>query len=171
MKRVSQTNELPEIDPVAEEPRAAEKRGGSKLKMLAAGASGIAILAIGAAVGLGVYGQRQVDSARRREQAAQAQLEAIKAQPPKTVTQTVTKEVPIFGRSTLMGIFASGSIQAGGVYIGTNGNQDFTPNDSTCAWEYVQLSNTYTSIVIDRSTFMTACLQSLPQTLKKDTTP
>lgn len=168
---MSQTNELPELDPLVEASQVEEKQGGSKLKIMAVSASGVAVLAIGAAVGLAIYGHVQVDSARNGEHAAQAQLKAIKAQPPKTVTKIVTntKIVPTFGRSTLMGIFASGSIQAGGVYIGNN--QDFTPNDSTCAWEYTQLSNMYVSVVIDRSTFMTACLQSLPQTLKKDTTP
>jgi hypothetical protein len=69
-----------------------------------------------------------------------------------------------------MGVYASGSIQSGGVYDSA-GNQDFTPNDTTCSDQYTSLSGQYTTVAIDRGTFMTACLQSLPQTLKKDTTP
>jgi hypothetical protein len=62
---VSQTNDLPELDSLVEAPQVEEKQGGSKLKIMAASASGIAVLAIGGAVGLAIYGQVQVDSARK----------------------------------------------------------------------------------------------------------
>jgi hypothetical protein len=166
---VSETNELVDGDLVIEEPQVEEKQGG-KAKWLAVGASGVAVLAIAAAVGVGVYGQNQVDAVRKGEHKAQAEVKSLKNQPPKVVTKTVTKKVATFGKSTLMGVYASGSIQSGGVYDSA-GNQDFTPNDSTCSDQYTSLSGQYTTVAIDRGTFMTACLQSLPQTLKKDTTP
>jgi hypothetical protein len=68
-----------------------------------------------------------------------------------------------------MGVYANGVI-GGGVYDDA-GNMTMTASDSTCSMEYSALSGSYTTIAIDRGEFMTACLQSLPQTLKKDTTP
>jgi hypothetical protein len=165
---VSETNELADGDLVIEEPQVEEKQGG-KAKWLAVGASGVAVLAIAAAVGVGVYGQNQVDAVRKGEHKAQAEVKSLKNQPPKVVTKTVTKKVPTFGKSTLMGVYANGVI-GGGVYDDA-GNMTMTASDSTCSMEYSALSGSYTTIAIDRGEFMTACLQSLPQTLKKDTTP
>jgi hypothetical protein len=153
---------------VIEEPQVEEKQGG-KAKWLAVGASGVAVLAIAAAVGVGVYGQNRVDAVRKGEHKAQAEVKSLKNQPPKVVTKTVTKKVPTFGKSTLMGVYANGVI-GGGVYDDA-GNMTMTASDSTCSMEYSALSGSYTTIAIDRGEFMTACLQSLPQTLKKDTTP
>jgi hypothetical protein len=167
---VSETNELADGDLVTEEPQVEEKQNGGKAKWLAVGASGVAVLAIAAAVGVGVYGQNQVDAARKGEHKAQAEAKSLKNQPPKVVTKTVTKNVPTFGKSVLMGIYASGSIQSGGVYDSA-GNQNFTPNDSTCSDQYSTLSGQYTSMAIDRGEFMQACQNSLTQTLKKNTTP
>jgi hypothetical protein len=165
---VSETNELVDGDLVIGEPQVEEKQGG-KAKWLAVGASGVAVLAIAAAVGVGVYGQNQVDAVRKGEHKAQAEVKSLKNQPPKVVTKTVTKKVPTFGKSTLMGVYANGVI-GGGVYDDA-GNMTMTASDSTCSMEYSALSGSYTTIAIDRGEFMTACLQSLPQTLKKDTTP
>jgi hypothetical protein len=165
---VSETHELADGDLVIEEPQVEEKQGG-KAKWLAVGASGVAVLAIAAAVGVGVYGQNQVDAVRKGEHKAQAEVKSLKNQPPKVVTKTVTKKVPTFGKSTLMGVYANGVI-GGGVYDDA-GNMTMTASDSTCSMEYSALSGSYTTIAIDRGEFMTACLQSLPQTLKKDTTP
>lgn len=165
---MSETNELVDGDLVIGEPQVEEKQGG-KAKWLAVGASGVAVLAIAAAVGVGVYGQNQVDAVRKGEHKAQAEVKSLKNQPPKVVTKTVTKKVPTFGKSTLMGVYANGVI-GGGVYDDA-GNMTMTASDSTCSMEYSALSGSYTTIAIDRGEFMTACLQSLPQTLKKDTTP
>jgi hypothetical protein len=165
---VSETNELADGDLVIGEPQVEEKQGG-KAKWLAVGASGVAVLAIAAAVGVGVYGQNQVDAVRKGEHKAQAEVKSLKNQPPKVVTKTVTKKVPTFGKSTLMGVYANGVI-GGGVYDDA-GNMTMTASDSTCSMEYSALSGSYTTIAIERGEFMTACLQSLPQTLKKDTTP
>jgi hypothetical protein len=166
---VSETHELADGDLVIGEPQVEEKQGG-KAKWLAVGASGVAVLAIAAAVGVGVYGQNQVDAVRKGEHKAQAEVKSLKNRPPKVVTKTVTKKVPTFGKSTLMGVYASAAIQAGAEYDSA-GNVVFTPNDTTCSDQYTSLSGQYTTVAIDRGTFMTACLQSLPQTLKKDTTP
>lgn len=162
---MSETNGLVEEVLVAEEP---QKQGG-RARWLAVGASGVAVIAIAAAGALGVYKQGQVDDARKGERTAQAEAKALKNQPPKVVTKTVTKKVPTFGKSTLMGVYANGVI-GGGVYDDA-GNLTMTASDSTCSMEYSALSGSYTTIAIDRGAFMTACLQSLPQTLKKDTTP
>ncbi|MGY5015038.1 hypothetical protein ACWCY6_44520 [Streptomyces sp. 900105755] len=164
-----ETDELPVEGLVPEVPEIEEKRDGGKLKFLATGAAGVAVLAIAAAVTVGMYGQSQVDAARKGEHKAQAEAKALRNQPPKTVTKTVTKKVPTFGKSTLMGIFASGAIQQG--TYDSAGNQVFTPNDSTCSDFYTSLSNQYTSIAIDRGEFMQACLTSVTQTLRKNTTP
>lgn len=115
------------------------------------------------------HADSQRDTARKAQHTAEAALKVEKAKPPKVVTKTVTvtKNVPTFGKSVLMGVFAQGVIQAG-VFDG-NGNQVFTPNDSTCSMEYTQLSNQYTSVTIDRTQFMSACEGSLNLTMKKDT--
>jgi hypothetical protein len=166
---VSETHELADGDLVIEEPQVEEKQGGGKAKWVAVGAGGIAVIAVAAALTMGVYKQNQVDAARKGETKAQAEVKSLKNQPPKVVTKTVTKKVPTFGKSTLMGVYANGVI-GGGVYDDA-GNMTMTASDSTCSMEYSALSGSYTTIAIDRGEFMTACLQSLPQTLKKDTTP
>jgi hypothetical protein len=130
---VSETHELADGDLVIEEPQAEEKQGG-KAKWVAVGAGGIAVIAVAAALTMGVYKQNQVDAARKGETKAQA------------------------------------GVIGGGVYDDA-GNMTMTASDSTCSMEYSALSGSYTTIAIDRGEFMTACLQSLPQTLKKDTTP
>lgn len=109
----------------------------------------------------------QRDTARKAQHQAEAALKVEKAKPLRTITKTVTKVVPTYGRSVLMGIFAQGAIQ-NGVYDG-NGNMSVTPNDATCSMEYTQLSNQYTSVTIDRTQFIAACEGSLNLTMKKDT--
>lgn len=130
---------------------------------------GISIAAVAVLASFWAHANDQANNARRAERTAKSELVRVKAQPPKVVTKTVTqtKIVPTFGRSVLMGVFASGAIQQG-VYDNA-GNESFTPNDSTCSTEYTQLSNQYTSYAIDRGQFMSACEASLPQTMKKDT--
>jgi hypothetical protein len=147
-----------------------EPRPKNVARALAGIAWGVAALALGAGVLVGGITHSQANNARKAQHQAEAALKTEKAKPPKVVTKTVTvtKDVPIFGRSVLMGAFAAGQIQ-GGIYDGA-GNFSLTPNDSTCSQMYTQLSNQYTTVAIDRPTFMSACEGSLSTTLKKDTT-
>ncbi|MFF9409200.1 hypothetical protein ACF1B0_27320 [Streptomyces anandii] len=120
-------------------------------------------MAIAAAVTVGVYGPSQVDAARGAEHKAQAEVKTLKNQPPKAVTKTVTKKVPTFGKSTLMGIFASGAIQQG--TYDSAGNEVFTPNDSTCSDFYTSLTNQYTSIAIFCASVMSSFLGAVAYSL------
>lgn len=156
-------DERPTMERLAEP----ERRPKNVARALAGIAWGVAVLAAGTAVAVGVTTHNEVTTARAAQHRAEVALKTEKAKPPKVVTKTVTKSRPVFGKSVLMGVFASGQIQTG-VYDGS-GNFSVTPNDSTCSMQYTQLSNQYATVTIDRPTFMSACEGSLNTTLKKDT--
>lgn len=163
-----EAEQRPEVFAPFEEETPKDKR--AHLKLLVAVA--VAALGIGGAIGMYVHQEQTLTAANKRIVTAEAKLKTAQDQlkvKPKTVEKTIIQNVPTFGRSVLMGVFASGAIQTG-VYDGS-GNFTMTPNDSTCSMEYTQLSNQYTSIAIDRAQFMSACEASLTTTTKKDDTP
>ncbi|MEV7385275.1 MULTISPECIES: hypothetical protein [unclassified Streptomyces] len=85
----------------------------------------------------------------------------------RTVTKAVDK--PVFGRSTLLGAYASGGI-SGGVYA-DDGSMTYTASDSTCSQEYAQISEEPTGGTVHRDDFMKACLTNVNDTAKTDSAP
>lgn len=134
---------------------------------------GLSVAAAGLLIAAGALwvSTDQVDGAHKKQHAAEAALKVAEAKPPTVITRTTkeTRIVPTYGRSVLMGVYASGAIQQG-VYDGS-GNMTMTPSDATCSMQYTSLSNQYTAVSIDRPSFMTACEASLASTLKRDTAP
>lgn len=147
------------------------KTGRNWTKIIAVAASAIAAGSLAFAIMEQVNTQSTIARAAKNERAAVQRMKAAEARPPKVVIHNVTQIKPVFGRSTLMGVFATGSIQASGIYTGGNSTLDYTPNDATCSAEYTNLSSIYTSVAINRPTFMSACQNSMATTLKQDTTP
>ncbi|MFD7475187.1 hypothetical protein ACFV8Z_24270 [Streptomyces sp. NPDC059837] len=110
-------------------------------------------------------------TANRQAAAADHRAHQAESRSPKVVTHTVTKAVdkPVFGRSTLLGAYASGVI-SGGVYV-DDGSMTYTASDSTCSQEYAQISQEPTGGTVHRNDFMKACLTNVNDTAKADPTP
>lgn len=134
-------------------------------------ACGLAAAAISAATVDHVRTHSALSDARRQAASARQRADQAEARPPKIVTKTVTKTVdkPVFGRSTLLGAYATGVI-SGGVYS-DSGAMTYTANDTTCSAEYASVSGASNGATVNRDAFMKACLTNIQDTAKTDTTP
>ncbi|MFD7445820.1 hypothetical protein [Streptomyces sp. NPDC059909] len=112
-----------------------------------------------------------LEAARRQTATATHRAEQAEARPPKVVTKTVTKTVekPVFGRSTLLGVYAAGVI-TGGIYT-DDGDLTFTASDTTCSQQYSQISKEPNGGTVHRDDFMKACLDNVNDTAKADPAP
>jgi hypothetical protein len=168
---MSDTNtQAPEAGQIPEptyEPVKGEKPSRRGLIVTAA-ACGVAAFALAGAGVIAYNANQDVAAAHKKELAAENKPPQIVT---KTRTETVTKIVPSFGKSTIMGLYANGQILAAGVYVSNNDVQDFTPSDGTCSSKYAELSAGYSAIAIDRTAFMQACLTSVTMTLKSNKAP
>lgn len=107
---------------------------------------------------------------RRQTAAADHRAQQAQTRPPKVVTKTVTKQVPVYGRSTLLGAYAAGVI-SGGVYSPDSGALAYTASDATCSEQYSTISQEPNGGTVDRDTFMKACLTNVNDTAKADPAP
>ncbi|MFH9967352.1 hypothetical protein ACH4PR_39255 [Streptomyces mirabilis] len=140
-------------------------------KVLAIAACGLTALTVTAATMDHVSTHSTLAAARRQAAAADHRAHQAESRPPKVVTHTVTKTVdkPVFGRSTLLGAYASGVI-SGGVYT-DDGSMTYTASDSTCSQEYAQISQEPTGGTVHRDAFMKTCLTNVNDTAKTDPAP
>ncbi|MET7843201.1 hypothetical protein ABZT45_32265 [Streptomyces sp. NPDC005356] len=88
----------------------------NRANVIGIAACGLTALSLTAATVDHVSTHSALATARRRAAAADHRAHQAESRPPKVATHTVTKAVdkPVFGRSTLLGAYASGVI-AGGV--------------------------------------------------------
>lgn len=132
-------------------------------KGIMAAVCAVAVVCTGFGIAAGVVEKGKADTAH-------AELVKVQNEPPKiltkTVTKTVTQNVPVFGASYIYGAYAAGTIQGGGVW-GPNG-VDLTPSDNTCSQMYVRLTQSQTAAPVDRPTFMTACESNIDLLAKSD---
>lgn len=143
----------------------------NRANVIAIAACGLTALSVTATTVDHVRTHSSLAAARRQAAAADHRAHQAESRPPKVVTHTVTKTVdtPVFGRSTLLGAYASGVI-SGGVYA-DDGNETYTANDSTCSQQYTQISQQPNGGTIHRNAFMTACLTNVNDTAKTDSAP
>lgn len=136
-------------------------------KIYAVAACGLAAAAISAATVDHVRTHSALTDARRQAASARQRADQAEARPPKIVTKTVEK--PVFGRSTLLGAYATGVI-SGGVYS-DSGVVTYTANDTTCSAQYARVSEASNGATVNRDAFMKACLTNVQDTAKTDKTP
>ncbi|MGW1255993.1 hypothetical protein ACWD5Q_12570 [Streptomyces sp. NPDC002513] len=143
----------------------------NRANAIAIAACGLTALSVTAATVDHVSTHSALATARRQAAAADHRAHQAESRPPKVVTHTVTKTVdkPVFGRSTLLGAYASGVI-SGGVYV-DDGSMTYTASDSTCSREYAQISQESNGGTVDRDDFMKACLTNVNDTAKTDPAP
>lgn len=92
----------------------------NRANVIAPAACGVTALSVTSATVDHVSTHSALATARRQAAAADDRAHRAEFRPPKVITHTVTKAVdkPVFGRSTLLGAYASGVI-SGGVYATT----------------------------------------------------
>lgn len=139
----------------------------NRVNVIAIAACGLTALSVTAATVDHVSTHSALATARRQAATADHRAHQAESRPPKVVTKTVDK--PVFGRSTLLGAYASGVI-SGGVYV-DDGSMTYTASDSTCSQEYAQISQEPTGGNIHRDAFMKACLTNVNDTAKTDPAP
>jgi hypothetical protein len=139
----------------------------NRADVIAIAACGLTALSVTAATVDHVSTHSALATARRQAAAADHRADQAESRPPKVVTKTVDK--PVFGRSTLLGAYASGVI-SGGMYA-DDGSLTYTASDSTCSQEYAQISQEPTGGTIHRDAFMKACLTNVHDTAKTDPAP
>jgi hypothetical protein len=110
------TQQVPEAEPRAEYVTFDEKPRRNMGKIVAVIACAVAVLSLVASVVIYLDAKEAVATAQKKQHEAEARPPKVVT---KTVTKTVTKKVPVYGRSVLMGVFASGAIQTG-VYDESN---------------------------------------------------
>ncbi|MEU1595126.1 hypothetical protein ABZ468_20175 [Streptomyces sp. NPDC005708] len=140
-------------------------------KVIAITACGLTALSITAATVDHVSSHTALAAARRQAAAADHLAQQAASRPPKIVTHTLTKTVdkPIYGRSTLLGAYAAGTI-SGGVYT-DDGNLTYTASEATCSQQYATISQQPNGGTIHRDAFMKACLDNVNDTAKTDPAP
>jgi hypothetical protein len=140
-------------------------------KVIAITACGLTALSITAVTVDHVSSHTALAAARRQAAAADHRAQQAASRPPKIVTHTVTKTVdkPVFGRSTLLGAYAAGTI-SGGVYT-DDGNLTYTASEATCSQQYATISQQPNGGTIHRDAFMKACLDNVNDTAKTDPAP
>lgn len=84
----------------------------NRANVVAIAACGLTALSVAAATVDHVSAHSALATARRQAATADHRAHQAESRPPKVVTRTVTKTVdkPVFGRSTLLGAYASGVI-------------------------------------------------------------
>lgn len=130
-------------------------------------ATGVAAASIGFAIMEHAKDSSTIVAKNRAIQTAQIEARSADAKAVKLQAAPVTQEVTqyVFGHSTLMGIWAAGVIQSGGL-----GYQNATPDDQTCSQEYsIVTSDVKLKVTIDRTAFMTACATNVDDTVNQDT--
>ncbi|MGW2799512.1 hypothetical protein [Streptomyces sp. NPDC001269] len=136
-------------------------------KVIAITACGLTVLSVTAATVDHVSTHTALAAARRQAAAADHRAQQAASRPAKVVTKTVDK--PVFGRSTLLGAYAAGTISAG-VYI-DDGNLTYTASEATCSQQYATISQQPNGGTIHRDAFMKACLDNVNDTAKTDPAP
>ncbi|WP_055495637.1 hypothetical protein [Streptomyces sp. TP-A0356] len=136
-------------------------------KVIAITACGLTVLSVTAATVDHVSTHTALAAARRQAAAADHRAQQAASRPAKVVTKTVDK--PVFGRSTLLGAYAAGTI-SGGVYT-DDGNLTYTASEATCSQQYATISQQPNGGTIHRDAFMKACLDNVNDTAKTDPGP
>ncbi|MGW2696141.1 hypothetical protein ACWC3Y_30775 [Streptomyces sp. NPDC001296] len=136
-------------------------------KVIAITACGLTVLSVTAATVDHVSTHTALAAARRQAAAADHRAQQAASRPAKVVTKTVDK--PVFGRSTLLGAYAAGTISAG-VYT-DDGNLTYTASEATCSQQYATISQQPNGGTIHRDAFMKACLDNVNDTAKTDPAP
>ncbi|MGW5247132.1 hypothetical protein ACWEQN_25415 [Streptomyces sp. NPDC004129] len=136
-------------------------------KVIAITACGLTVLSVTAATVDHVNTHTALAAARRQAAAADHRAQQAASRPAKVVTKTVNK--PVFGRSTLLGAYAAGTISAG-VYT-DDGNLTYTASEATCSQQYATISQQPNGGTIHRDAFMKACLDNVNDTAKTDPAP
>ncbi|MET8954766.1 hypothetical protein [Streptomyces sp. NPDC004533] len=136
-------------------------------KVIAITACGLTVLSVTAATVDHVNTHTALATARRQAAAADHRAQQAASRPAKVVTKTVDK--PVFGRSTLLGAYAAGTISAG-VYT-DDGNLTYTASEATCSQQYATISQQPNGGTIHRDAFMKACLDNVNDTAKTDPAP
>ncbi|MEV8560601.1 hypothetical protein AB0478_29935 [Streptomyces sp. NPDC051917] len=139
----------------------------NRANVIAIAACGLTALSGTVAVADHVSTHSALAAARRQAAAADHRAQQAETRPPKVVTKTV--DMPVFGRSTILGAYAAGVI-AGGVYT-DDGNTTYTASDSTCSQEYSEISQEPNGGSVHRDLFMKACLNNVNDTAKTDPAP
>ncbi|MER5661772.1 hypothetical protein [Streptomyces mirabilis] len=143
----------------------------NRANVIAIAACGLTVLSVTVATVDHVSTDSALTAARRKAAAADHRAHQAESRPPKVVTHTVTKTVdkPVFGRSTLLGAYAAGTI-SGGVYT-DDGNLTYTASEATCSQQYATISQQPNGGTIHRDAFMKACLDNVDDTAKTDPAP
>ena len=139
-------------------------------KIITIAACALAAAALSGAVVDHVRTHAALTDARHQTAAADHRAQQARSRPPKVVTKTVTKQVPVYGRSTLLGAYAAGII-SGGVYSSDSGGLTYTASDATCSQQYSTISQEPNGGTVDRDAFMKACLTNVNDTAKADPAP